>query len=95
LAVIKEVQFMVVQQTLELSGPLDEDRDEFDSDSAYESDDSSNPPRRRRKGCLQFVQGMIYRFMVRGSHSPMQWMSNLWRYGSKIYYNTTSRGHPP
>jgi hypothetical protein len=66
-AVIKVARFMVVQQALELSGPLDED--EFNSDSAYESDDSSNPPRRRRKGCLQFVQEMIDQFMVRGSHS--------------------------
>jgi hypothetical protein len=40
-----------------LLSPLD--KDEFDSDSAYESDDSSNPPRRRRKGCLQFVQEII------------------------------------
>jgi hypothetical protein len=42
LAVIKVAQFMVVQQALELSGPLNEDR--FDSDSAYESDNSSNLP---------------------------------------------------
>jgi hypothetical protein len=42
-AVIKVARFMVVQQALELSGPLD-NTDEFDSDSAYESDDSSNPP---------------------------------------------------
>jgi hypothetical protein len=41
---------MVVQQALELLGLLD--KDEFDSDSAYESDNSSNPPRRWRKGCL-------------------------------------------
>jgi hypothetical protein len=41
-AVIKVARFMVVQQALELSGPLDDD--EFDSDSAYESDDSSNLP---------------------------------------------------
>jgi RecQ family ATP-dependent DNA helicase len=90
-AVIKVARFMVVQQALELSGPLDED--EFDSDSAYESDDSSNPPRRRRKGCLQFVQEMMDRFMVRGSHGPMQWMLDLRTYGLKIHYNTTSRGH--
>ncbi|CAN9283890.1 unnamed protein product [Alternaria alternata] len=90
-AVIKVARFMVVQQALELSGPLDDD--EFDSDSAYESDDSSNPPRRRRKGCLQFVQEMMDRFMVRGSHGPMQWMLDLRTYGLKIHYNTTSRGH--
>jgi RecQ family ATP-dependent DNA helicase len=91
-AVIKVARFMVVQQALEMSGPLDGE-DEFDSDSAYESDDSSNPPRRRRKGCLQFVQEMMDQFMVRGSHSPMQWMLDLRTYGLKIHYNTTSRGH--
>jgi RecQ family ATP-dependent DNA helicase len=90
-AVIKVARFMVVQQALELSGPSD--NNEFDSDSAYESDNSSNPPRRRRKGCLQFVQEMMDRFMVRGSHSPMQWMLDLRTYGLKIHYNTTSRGH--
>jgi hypothetical protein len=42
-AVIKVAQFMVVQQALELSEPFDED--DFDDDSAYESD-SGRPPRR-------------------------------------------------
>jgi hypothetical protein len=41
LAVIKVARFMVVQQALELLGLLD-NKDEFNSDSAYESDDSSN-----------------------------------------------------
>jgi hypothetical protein len=36
---------------------------------------------------------MMDRFMVRGSHGPMQWMLNLQTYGLKIHYNTTSRGH--
>nr|GEZ17793.1 RecQ helicase L2 [Tanacetum cinerariifolium] len=89
-AVIKVARFMVVQQALELSGSSD-DEDEFDSDSAYESD--SSPPRRRRKGCLQFVQEIMDQFMVRGSHSPMQWMLDLRTYGLKIHYNTTTRGH--
>jgi hypothetical protein len=60
-----------VQQALEMSGPLDGE-DKFNSDSAYESDDSSNPPQRQRKGCLQFVQEIIDQFIVRGSHSLMQ-----------------------
>jgi hypothetical protein len=55
-AVIKVARFMVVQQALELSEPFVDD--EFDSDSAYESD-SSDPQRRRRKGCLQLVKEMI------------------------------------
>jgi hypothetical protein len=36
---------------------------------------------------------MMDRFMVRGSHGPMQWMLDLRTYGLKIHYNTTSRGH--
>jgi superfamily II DNA helicase RecQ len=94
-AVIKVARFMVVQQALELSEPFQED--EFDSDSAYESEHGDNVPRQRRrqqhKGCLQFVQEMMDKFMVRGSHGPMQWMLDLRTYGLKIHYNTTSRGH--
>jgi superfamily II DNA helicase RecQ len=86
-AVIKVARFMVVQQALELSGPSHEA--EFDNDSAYESD-NTHP---RRKGCLQFVQEMMDKFMVRGSHGPMQWMLDLRTYGLKIQYNTTSKGH--
>jgi hypothetical protein len=90
-AVIKIARFMVVQQGLELSELFNDD--ELDSDSVYESDDSSYLRQRRRKGCLQLVQEMMDRFMVRGSHSPMQWMLDLRTYGLKIHYNTTSRGH--
>jgi hypothetical protein len=95
-AVIKTARFMVVQQGLELSGadladPQDsgEETDNFD-DSAYKSGLS---PRRHPKGCLQIIQQMMDRFMVRGSHGPMQWMLDLRTYGLKIHYNTTSRGH--
>jgi hypothetical protein len=66
-AVIKVARFMVVQQALELSEPLD---DTFDDDSAYESD-SGRQPHRRPKGCLQLVQEMMDKFMVRGSHGLM------------------------
>jgi superfamily II DNA helicase RecQ len=89
-AVIKVARFMVVQQALELSEPFNDD--DFDDDSAYESD-SNRPTRRRPKGCLQFVQEMMDKFMVRGSHGPMQWMLDLRTYGLKIHYNTTARGH--
>ena len=32
-------------------------------------------------------------FIVRSSHSPMQWMLDLRTYRLKIHYNTTSRSH--
>ncbi|KAF1828319.1 hypothetical protein BDW02DRAFT_584568 [Decorospora gaudefroyi] len=69
----------------------DEETDDMD-DSAYESGPSRSP-RRRPRGCLQLVQQMMDRFMVRGSHGPMQWMLDLRTYGLKIHYNTTSRWH--
>jgi hypothetical protein len=86
----------VVQQGLELSGadladPQDSSKetDNFNN-SAYENSPS---PRRRPKGCLQIIQQMMHRFMMRGSHGPMQWMLDLLTYRLKIHYNTTSRGH--
>jgi hypothetical protein len=94
--VIKTARFIVVQQGLELSGadlpdPQDSDEETDDNNnSAYESGPS---PRRRPKGCLQLVQQMMDRFIVRGSHGPMQWMLDLRTYGLKIHYNTTARGH--
>jgi superfamily II DNA helicase RecQ len=92
-AVIKIARFMVVQQALELSGPERKEEEEaFEDDSAYESD-GSRAHTRRPKGCLHFVQEMMDRFMVRGSHGPMQWMLDLRTYGLKIHYNTTSQGH--
>jgi hypothetical protein len=97
-AVIKTARFMVVQQGLELSGadladPQDssEETDDFDN-SAYDSGPSPSL-RRHPNGCLQLVQQMMDRFMVRGSHGPMQRMLDLRTYGLKIHYNTTSRGH--
>jgi hypothetical protein len=96
-AVIKVARFMLVQQGLELSGLEDDSDDNIDDDfddSAYESaHESAHRLQRRPKGCLQFVQEMMDRFMVRGSHGPMQWMLDLRTYGLKIHYNTTSRGN--
>ncbi|KAK4944533.1 hypothetical protein LTR66_014488 [Elasticomyces elasticus] len=90
-AMIKVARFMVVQQALELSEPFEEDK--FGGDDAYESDGSANASRPGKRGCSQFVARMMDRFMVRGSHGPMQWMLDLRTYGLKIHYNTTSRGH--
>lgn len=60
-AIIKLARFIVVQQALELSEAEDEDKAELDNDSIHKS-----------KGCLQHMQEMIDRFIVRGSYSPMQ-----------------------
>ena len=90
-SVIKVARFMVVQEALELSEPFKDD--EFDDESAHDSNADLGVGQSQPKGCLEFVQKMVNQFMVRGSHSPMQWMLDLRTYGLKIHYNTTSQGH--
>jgi hypothetical protein len=92
-AMIKIVRFMVVQKGLELAGPKEAKDTDNNSNDFNSSTYKSEPSPRRPKGCLQFVQQMMDRFMVRGSHGPMQWMLDLRTYGLKIHYNTTSLGH--
>ena len=77
-AMIKISRFMVVQQALE-----------------YEQDEEEDENRHGRPlvGCLNWVKRMMDEFMVRGSHSPMQWMLDLRTYGMKIHFNTTADGH--
>lgn len=90
-SVIKVARFMVVQEALELSEPFQDD--EFDEDSAHDSNSDRTHAQSKPKGCLEFVQKMVNQFMVRGSHSPMQWMLDLRTYGLKVHFNTTSQGH--
>jgi hypothetical protein len=60
----------VVQRGLELADLIDESSDELEDNSAYESDPSRQL--QRPKGCLQLVQQIIDKFMIRGSYGPMQ-----------------------
>jgi superfamily II DNA helicase RecQ len=79
-ALIKIARFMVVQQALEAAGP-------DDCDSGYDSEQDDRP------SCLEFVKMYMDKFMVRGSHSPMQWMLDLRTYGLSIHNSTTSPGN--
>jgi hypothetical protein len=55
---------------LELANLIDKSSNELKDNSAYES----NPSRQlqRPKGCLQLVQQIIDKFMIRGSYGLMQ-----------------------
>ena len=90
-SVIKVARFMVVQQALELSEPFGDDQ--FEENSADDRHADGGLTQQSPKGCLEFVQQMMNQFMVRGSHSPMQWMLDLRTYGLKVHYNTTTEGH--
>ena len=102
-AMIKSARFMIVQKALEMAGPIEKDDiddiddidDTDDADNTDDDDDSddSGYESKSKPGCLQFVQQMTDRFMIRGSHSPMQWMLDLRIYGLKIHYHKTASGH--
>ena len=87
-AMIKISRFMVIQQGLEMN-----DSSRPDSQDSHSSSFSVEETRIVQPGCLKYVAKMMDRFMIRGSHSPMQWMLDLRTYGLKIHYNTTSEGH--
>ena len=92
-AMIKISRMMVIQQAWE-ECDHDSSRHGNSNNSSFASD-SSNSRRlsTTSSGILQEVKGMMDRFMVRGSHGPMQWMLDLRTYGLKIHYNTTTEGH--
>ncbi|KAL6228635.1 hypothetical protein BDW75DRAFT_246514, partial [Aspergillus navahoensis] len=50
-------------------------------------------PRAGRKPFQDCVEWMVRRFMVRGTHGPMQTLLDWRTYGLKIHYNTTAPGH--
>lgn len=39
------------------------------------------------------MTSMMDRFMLKGTHGPMEWMLDLRTYGLTIHYNTTASGH--
>ena len=100
-AMIKTSRMMVVQQAWEQcdhppsrrsSSVSSNGRSSRSSNSSTDSDDNGHS-NATLPGVLEEVTNMMDRFMVRGSHSPMQWMLDLRTYGLKIHYNTTGEGH--
>jgi superfamily II DNA helicase RecQ len=60
---------------------------------ALEFEKDEDPFSPKFVGCLTWVKRTMDRFMVRGSHSPMQWMLDLRTYGMKIFFSSTADGH--
>lgn len=88
--VIKISRFMVIQDALETTDLVES---EFSGEDSQPSSSNSDARSREvQQDCLWLVQDAMNRFMVRGSHSPMQWMLDLRTYGLKIHYNTTTEG---
>lgn len=49
--------------------------------------------RHPQRSFRQWLVSMADKFMVRGTHSPMQWILDLRTYGLKVHYNSTTPGH--
>ena len=81
-AIIKISRFMVIQFALEIAGSAETDS----------SSDDCQRSEYAQPQCLEVVTAAMDRFMIRGSHSPMQWMLDLRTYGMKIHYRTTVEG---
>jgi hypothetical protein len=71
---------MVVQQRLE----IEEDK---------ERDEETSRPYRLRVRYLNWVKKIMDGFMIRGTHSPIQWILDLRTYEIKIHFNTTADGY--
>ena len=88
-AVLKIGRFFVLRTCYENSTTeypkIDIDNSD-DSDDSITSDTSSNDKSLRR------LKTMIDRFMIRGSHTPMDWLLDLRAYGMNIARNTTTTG---
>jgi len=53
----------------------------------------SQQQRRKPRPFREWLRFLTDTFMVRGTHSPMQWMLDLRTYGLRIHYNSTATGH--
>jgi RecQ family ATP-dependent DNA helicase len=89
-AMIKISRFMVVQQAVENGYPEIDSRPSTGSNSSGQINDVEVEP--STQSCLKEAKGMMDKFMVRGTHGPMQWMLDLRTYGLKIHYNSTTIG---
>ena len=94
--VIKIARLIVIKQAFRFSG---QDIGDSSSDSGSSrldnSEDRSESSRTESSGCLELIKKFMDQFMVRGTHSAMQWMLDLRTYGRKIHNKTTAEGSYP
>ena len=68
---------------------------------SYENQESHNAVihfsqvqhRHPQRSFREWLVAMVDKFMVRGTHGPMQWMLDLRTYGLKVHYSSTTPGH--
>jgi hypothetical protein len=53
----------------------------------------SQQQRQKARPFREWLRLLTDTFMVRGTHSPVQWMLDLRTYGLSIHYSSTATGH--
>ena len=82
-----------------IDGEARDDRDHADPVDVDSSDDHESdhrPPfsdEEASPGCIDIVQDMVSRYMLRTSHGPMAWMMDLCMYRMLVMFNSTGRGY--
>jgi RecQ family ATP-dependent DNA helicase len=94
-AVIKSSRFMVVQTALNVVGSGNTGSSGSNSNNSNSNGSSSrsrNTQASQQEGCVDYVEKLVDKFMIRGTKGPMQWMLDLRTYGRAIHSNTTAEG---
>ena len=94
--IIKVARFILIQQAMQQTEELDESSESEETSSSNPSEEErerrEQGRQRPKEHCLELVTRWMDQFMIRGSHSAMQWMLDLRTYGLRIHYNTTAEG---
>ena len=91
-ALIKVARFMIVQYTFQLSKRVTSSSESSGSSNGEEEREARRR-REKKSDSLDLLTRMMNKFMVRGSHGPMEWFLDTRTYGMSEHYRSTAEGH--
>ena len=90
---LKISRFLVLRLAFENSSYIEDDPNDLDSTSStFSTPDQYFSEAELAAGPLLRLKTLVDRFLVRGSHTPFEWMLDLRSYGIKITRTSTSLG---
>lgn len=95
-SIIKVGRFMIIQHAFQETTHEHHSADSEDSEDETHDDHHQSHPfgeEPKQVGCIDVVQQMVEQYMLRTSHSPMEWMLDLRTYGMKIHFSGTAPGY--
>jgi superfamily II DNA helicase RecQ len=95
-SVIKISRFMIIQHGFQETTHEPDESEGSPSHvnmTDHEGEDNESEREGHTPGCIDVVQHTVNQFMLRTSHSPMEWMLDLRTYGMKIQFSGTAPGY--